>query len=212
MPKVYYGKKNEPGFDLEPSNDLIAVRTRSGRSMRRSAGPVSTPLFDELEDGVLVAAYPEAGVEVFRVPVSRGARSLENRKTALRADPDVKFAGGVLVNPATQEPVLYTENLFVKFVDAADAEDCEAVLRDAGLTIKKKMTYAIHAYFVEAVAGSGQAVFEMANDLLRRGDVEYCHPELITPRARKAVFPQQWHLKKTQVNGVTVDAHSGRSG
>ena len=34
MPRVYYGTKNEPGFDLEQSNDLIAVRTRSGRSVK----------------------------------------------------------------------------------------------------------------------------------------------------------------------------------
>jgi len=38
--------------------------------------------------------------------------------------------------------------------------------------------------------------------------VEYCHPELIRPRARKTIFPQQWHLKKTTINGVTVDAHA----
>ncbi len=44
--------------------------------------------------------------------------------------------------------------------------------------------------------------------LLQRDDVEYCHPELIRPRARKTIFPQQWHLKKTTINGVTVDAHA----
>jgi hypothetical protein len=26
MPKVYFGRKDEPGFDLELSDDLIAVR------------------------------------------------------------------------------------------------------------------------------------------------------------------------------------------
>lgn len=208
MATVYFGRKDEPGFDLERSDDLIAVRTRSGRSIKRSAGPVATPLSEELDDGTLVAAYPEAGVEVFRVPVTRGARSLANRKAALRADPDVKFAGGVLVNPATKDPVLYTENLFVKFVDAADSEDCVAILREAGLTIKQKVLYAINAYFVEAVAGSGQDVFHVANSLWRREDVEYCHPELIYPRARKSIFEQQWHLKKTLVNGMEVDAHT----
>ena len=81
MPTVYFGSKNEPGFDLEQSDDLIAVRTRSGRSITRAAGPVPTPLSAELEDGTLVAAYPEAGVEVYRVPVGRQARSLSERKT-----------------------------------------------------------------------------------------------------------------------------------
>ncbi|MFO1269769.1 MAG: hypothetical protein U1F67_25225 [Rubrivivax sp.] len=39
MPKVYFGRKGEPGFDLELAPDLIAVRTRSGRPVTRSAGP-----------------------------------------------------------------------------------------------------------------------------------------------------------------------------
>jgi subtilisin family serine protease len=208
MPTVYFGMKGEPGFDLELSTDLLAVRTRSGRSILRSTGSVPSPLFSELDDGVLVAAYPEAGVEVYRLPADRGARSLGERKSALRASPDVRFAGGVLIDPATQEPVLYTENLFVKFVDTADPDDCADVLRDVGLTIKNEVSYATNAYFAAAPDGTGLSVFDVATALLKRDDVEYCHPELIRPRARKNVFPQQWHLKKTTLNGVLIDAHA----
>jgi subtilisin family serine protease len=207
MPTVFFGTKEEPGLELEQSDDLIAVRTRSGRSIRRSAGPVPSPLEAELEDGVLLAEYPEAGVEVYRVPVSPGGRSLEERKTALRASPDVRFAGGVLVDPVTQEPILYTENLFIKFVDTADPEDCMEVLRGAGLTVKQEVRYATNAFFAAAMEGTGRQVFDIAAGLLRREDVEYCHPELIRPRARKGIFPQQWHLRKTTVNGVVIDAH-----
>ena len=208
MPTVYFGTKDEPGFELKQSDDLIAVRTRTGRSIAKSAGPVPNPLSAELEDGTLVAAYPEAGVEVYRVPVTRGARSLAARKTALRASSEVRFAGGVLVDPPTQEPVLYTENLFVKFVDSADPQECAAVLRDAGLTIKEEVSYATNAYFVGAPEGTGQQVFDIAAGLLKRDDVEYCHPELIRRRARKGIFPEQWHLKKTTVSGLPVDAHA----
>jgi subtilisin family serine protease len=208
MPTVYFGTKDDPAFKLEQSNDLIAVRTRSGRSIARSAGPVPSPLSAELDDGTLVIAYPEAGVEVYRVPVGRGERSLESRKTALRTSPDVRFAGGVLVDPVSKEPVLYTENLFIKFTDKTDPEDCAAVLREAGLTVKEELSYATNAYFVEAPEGTGQKVFDIAIDLLKRPDVEYCHPELIRPRARKGIFSQQWHLKKTTVAGVLVDAHA----
>jgi subtilisin family serine protease len=208
MPTVYFGTKNEPGFDLEQSDDLIAVRTRSGRSITRATGPVPTPLSAELEDGTLVAVYPEAGVEVYRVPVGRGARSVSDRKTTLRASSDVRFAGGVLVDPVTKEPVLYTENLFIKFIDTADPDDCVTTLRDAGLTIKNEVSYATNAYFVSAPEGTGQKVFDIAASLLERDDVEYCHPELIRPRARKGIVSQQWHLKKTTVAGVVVDAHA----
>jgi len=208
MPKVYYGRKEEPSSDLELSDDLIAVRTRSRRSILRSAGSVPLPASDELADATMVAAYPEAGVEVFRVPVGSGKRSLEDRKTALKAAPDVRFAGGVLVDPISREPVLYTENLFVKFIDTADGDTCRDVLRAAGLTIKQEPSYATNAFFVEAPEGIGRKVFDIAQELIQRDDVEYCHPELIRPRQSKNIFTQQWHLKRTNIGGVSVDAHA----
>ncbi len=208
MPTVYFGTKNEPGFELEPSPDLIAIRTRSGRSIARSGGPVAGPLADEIADSTLVVAYPEAGVEVYRVPIAGATRTIDDRKAALRAAPDVRFAGGVLVDPVSREPVLYTENLFVKFLDSADEETCIAVLREASLQVKNKVTYATNAYFVEAAEGSGQEVFAIAASLLARPEVEYCHPELIRPRVRKAIFPQQWHLKSTSLGGLLINAHA----
>ena len=208
MPKVFFGTKNEPSIELEQSKDMIAVRTRNRRSIARSASPVPSPLMAQLDDGVLVAEYPDAGVEVYRVPVGRGDASMENRKAALAASPEVQFAGSVLMDPKSKQPVLYTENLFIKFVDQADPEDCQAVLREFGLTVKEQLTYATNAYWVAMPEGSGQAVFEVALDLLKRKDVEYCHPELIRPRESKQIFAQQWHLKKTTINGAPVDAHA----
>lgn len=206
MPKIYYGTKNEPAFELEQSDNLIAVRTRSGKSLTRSVGSVAQPVSAELSDGALVVSYPEVGVEVYRVPAGRHARSVSDRKSALRAAPDVLFAGGVLVDPASKQPVLYTENIFIKFIDTVDSDACAEIIRNAGLTVKSQLDYATNAYFLEAPAGTGQKVFDIANGLLKRDEVEYCHPELIRPRARKQIFPQQWHLKKTAIKGLTVDA------
>jgi subtilisin-like proprotein convertase family protein len=208
MPTVHFGKKNEPGFELEQSKDLIAIRTRSRRSITRLSSPVPSPLAAEVDEGVLVAEFPEAGVEVYRVPVGRGERSLEARKAALAASPEVRFAGSVLVDPATKQPVLYTENIFIKFIDSADPDKCLEVIREAGLIVKEQISYATNAWFVQMPEGSGQVVFDVANTLLKRTDVEYCHPELIRERKRKAIAAQQWHLMKTTVNGVVVDAHA----
>ncbi|MGH9718687.1 MAG: S8 family serine peptidase [Bryobacteraceae bacterium] len=209
MPHVKFGKKNEPGFDLELSDDLIAVRTHSRRSLL-SRGPVTTPLEGLVDDGALVAAYPEAGVEVYRLPVkgAPAARAMESRKEALRTHSDVRFAGGVLVEPATKEPVLYTENLFIKFKDSADPDACEQVIQSFGLQIKQRLDYAVNAYFVAPPEGAGRQVFELAETLLKRDDVEYCHPELIRPRSRKAIFPGQWHLAAATVDGTAVTAHA----
>ncbi len=206
MPTANFGTKEDPGFELEQSPDLIVVRTHSGRGIRRQSGSVRTPLSGELEDAALVQAYPEVGVEVYRLPP--GSRSVQERKPVLDAAPEVRFAGHVLVDPATGEPVLYTENIFVKFVDSVGHEHCRAVLDAAGLTVKQAVSYATNAYFTAAPEGTGQAVFDIAASLLGRADVEYCHPELIRRRAGKTIFPQQWHLRKTTIGGVTIDAHA----
>ena len=207
MPQVNFGTKGEPAFNLELSKDLIAVRTRSGRSVR-SVGEVRSPHEAEVSDGSLVVAFPEAGVEVYRVPIGGGRRSLDDRKRGLRASSDTRFAGGVLVDPKSGEPVLYTENIFIKFSDDTDLDDCRRVIRDAGLSIKEELDYATNAFFVGAVEGTGRDVFEIAQDLFKRKDVEYCHPELVRERAKKTIAPQQWHLKQAIVNGVSVSAHA----
>ncbi|HEV7406072.1 MAG TPA: S8 family serine peptidase [Chthoniobacteraceae bacterium] len=203
MPTIRLGRKDEPSIELTKSTDLLAVRTRSTRSLR--AGPVPAAAADELSDGHLVVAFPEAGVEVYRLPVQRGARSLVDRKAALQAAPDVRFAGGVFTD-AGGEPVLYTENLFIKFHDQVAPETCREVLREAGLTIKREVTYALNSYFAAAPEGIGEKIFDLATGLLQREDVEFCHPELLWRRVRRAIAPQQWHLRTTSVDGVNVAA------
>jgi subtilisin family serine protease len=207
MVQVKFGRRDEPAFELQPAADLLAVRTRSRRSMRGD-GRVRDAHTDAVTDAALVAAYPEAGVEVFKLPSGRGAPSLSARKSALRASPDVRFAGGVLVEPNTGSPVLYTENLFVKFTDDTDADVCLATLATHGLTVKEEVGFATNGYFVGAPEGIGQQVFDLALDLLARRDVEYCHPELIRKRERKAIAPQQWHLTTATINGTAVNAHA----
>src|SRR5512134_1012821 len=112
MPMVKFGTKNEQGFELRERPDLIAVRTRSRRSVR-GVGPVPPATAAEVSDGRLLASFPEAGVEVYRVPTEE--RSLEDRKRGLRASPDVQFAGSVRVHPETEDHVLYTENIYIRF-------------------------------------------------------------------------------------------------
>jgi len=204
LTEVRLGKKTEPPIVLRKSDDLIAVRTRSTRSIR--AGAVRTPESGEVADGHLVFTVPEAGVEIYRVPPGAGRRSLESRKEALRAAADVRFAGGVMVDEKSREPVLYTENLFIKFVDEMDLEDCRAVIREAGLAIKKELTYATNAFFVGAPEGTGTRVFDTAASLLNRRDVEYCHPELVRPKGRRVIAVEQWHLKTTTIDGTAVSA------
>jgi hypothetical protein len=109
----------------------------------------------------------------------------------LQESPATRFAGRVLVDEQSREPVLYTENLFVKFRDGKNRAECLAVLREADLTVKRELPYATNAYFVAAPEGTGQRVFDIANELLKREDVEYCHPELVRSLGRRTTYPQQ---------------------
>lgn len=204
MPQVKFGKKNEPATSFQKSADLIAVRTRSARSLM--AGPVQSPAAAAVSDTKLVMAFPEASVEVYQLPEGAGRQTLEERKQALRMSPEVRFAGGVLVDEQSGEPVVYTENLFIKFVDEADPDHCRLIIQEAGLTIKQQVDYATNAFFVSAPEGTGTKIFDIANALLEREDVEYCHPEVIRQRSFRAIFPQQWHLKTTTVASVLVSA------
>ncbi len=204
MAEVKFGRKDEPSISLRRSDDLIAIRTRSTRSLRR--GAVQSSAASEVADGQLVMDFPEVGVEVYRVDAGAGRRSLDQRKQSLRMMPDIRFAGGVFVDQASQEPYIYTENIFVKFIDETDPEDCQTAIAEAGLTVKEELTYATNAFFVAAPEGTGERIFDMALALLARNDVEYCHPELLRRRVKKTIFPSQWHLKTTMVNGTLISA------
>ncbi|MEM9828891.1 MAG: S8 family serine peptidase, partial [Planctomycetota bacterium] len=207
MPSVQYGGADGTRIELVEEKRLIAVRTRSQKSLR-SRTNVAAPIESHVADCDLLYQFPEAGVEIYRLPQGEKVATTRARKTALRAAPDVLFAGGVLVDAESRSPVLYTENLYVRFVDQLDGESCEALIRAAGLSIKEKMEFAVNAYFVAATEGVGQRVFDIALELLDNPDVEVCHPELIRPKDRKVFFPQQWHLASTTIGGMTINQHA----
>jgi hypothetical protein len=203
MPEVRYGGGNGKTVQLEVDPDLVAVRVRRGGSLRE--GPVPRPearLLDEMET---VLSFPEVSVEVYRRR-ERASRSMEEARRQLNESPSTRFAGRVLVDQHSREPVLYTENLFVKFRDDKSRDQSLAVLREAGLTVKRELPYATNAFFVAAPEGTGQRVFDITDELLRREDVEYCHAELVRRLGRRTIFPQQWHLKATTVGSQWVSA------
>src|SRR5215208_3902822 len=202
LPEVTYGGQNGETIQLKVDPELVAVRARRGDSL--GEGPVPGPEAGLLNEMEPVLSFPEVSVEVYRRR-ERSSHSMEEMRKELDESPATRFAGRVLVDEQSGEPVLYTENLFVKFSDGKKRDQCLAVLREAGLTVKRELPYATNAYFVAAPEGTGQRVFDIANELLKREDIEYCHPELVRPLGRRAVFPQQWHLTTTTVNNQWIN-------
>ncbi|SJZ35713.1 Subtilisin-like serine proteases [Marinactinospora thermotolerans DSM 45154] len=192
------------GFRLEllDHDDLVVVRTRR-RGTRHETAPLGRRSREA--GGRLSALFglPDVGVDVYAAPTG-AARELAD---IIHTDPEVRFAGRGLRDPSGA-PVVYTENVFVKFADDASADHCERVLAGAGLTVKRTLGYARGAYFVAAPEGTGPAVFDLAEELLDRDDVDLCHPELIREPSHRAAFPHQWHLGPVTVDGRSVDAHA----
>ncbi len=208
-----YGGKNGKRHSLTTSNEHVVVRTNS-RSVLADARPfevsaLSSKARDVLDHFELAARFREAGVEILRTKVSRGSKSLRDKaRSILKTEPEIEFAGRVLITQQAGKPVLYTENFFVKFDGEQSATACRKILKSYKLEIKRELEYARNAYFVAAPEDTGLVIFDIAEQLLQEPSVELCHPELIRESRQRSAFPQQWHLKKATINGNTVDAHA----
>ncbi|MCU1749952.1 S8 family peptidase [Pseudomonas sp. 6D_7.1_Bac1] len=202
MEEVNFGNKQTRSFFLEKSKNLIAVRSHSGKDL--ASALCCEQAHKAIGDSQLVMHVADADVLVFKVPQ---ASCLSQRKALLRALPDVRFAGSVLVDPLTQDAVLYTENIFLKFIDQLTPTECEITLKELGLTIKQQVPYAANAFFVSHRDHRGTDVCSFTLKLLERNDVDYCHPEMLRQGQRRAIHANQWHLKKTTVTyQVQIDA------
>lgn len=197
-----YGGVDGHRYALEDRGDVVVVRTKrqgarhdpSPLSRRsRSAASRLTPLF----------GFAPAGVGVYQAPEGSSEQLAED----LDADPEVEFAGRGL-RDGFGAPVVYTENLFVKFVDGMSRGQCEEVIERHGLGVKRLLDYTANGYFVGPPQRIGRAVFSLGEELLERDEVALCHPELVREVNWRAAFSQQWHLHETEIGGQRIDAHA----
>jgi subtilisin family serine protease len=208
MYKITYGGKKGKTVNLVESNDLVAIRTKKGKSLEslnlsaRSRGMMNT-----VEE---VGAFPDAGVTIVKMKADTVKMAVEMRdatRAALKTEGDIRFAGRVLEDEKSGAFMLYTENFFLKFKDDVAEARCEELIAKYHLKIKNKVVFAPNSYFVTAPEGTGLKVFDIAQTILTEKEVENCHPETVQERRFKAAInPLQWHLKKTTINGSIVDA------
>ncbi len=202
-----YGGQTGKRIGLAVSDDLVVTRTREARSLESAVSTRdSLEAFDRTQ---VIASFPDAGVDVHRVTAPKAVKaSRDSVRKALKAESGLRFAGRVLVDPKSKRPVIYTENLFVKFRDDAAASKCRALLKSLGLTVTRELFFVSNAFFVAAPEGTGLKVFAIADSLLKEHLVELCHPELIREVRQRAAFAQQWHLNKATIAGQVVDQHA----
>jgi subtilisin family serine protease len=188
---------------LVEASDCVVVRTRARGALADT--PLGALARRLIRGWSSVLRFEDAGVEILRAP--RGARRTAARR-ALKEEHEIEFAGRVLRRPRSSRPVIYTENLFVKFRDGLSEDACRSILDHERLTPKEEPDYASNAYFVGAPPNCGRRVFEISDRLLAKTGVELCHPELVTARRERAAAPQQWHLHAARLAGNDIEAHA----
>ncbi|MCF8246803.1 MAG: S8 family serine peptidase [Saprospiraceae bacterium] len=204
-----YGGKNGETFQLAEAKDLVVVRTKDDAPLETLS--LSSQSRDIMPSLLPIAAFPEASVMVYRCIATEEKTATAMRNAArknLSQEEGVRFAGRALKDPATGSIVVYTNNLYLQFKGDLLKKDCAAIMKKAGLKVKEDLGITPNSYFVEAPEGTGLGVFELAQNLLSLPEVEACHPELVRERKFKFVHPMQWHLRETQVNGVTISQHA----
>jgi subtilisin family serine protease len=210
---VHFGGRRARPYKLTTNDDMVVVRT-----MRRStlgAAGLSSQTRVMLDDFQVHTRFREAGVEVLQSKPGAGGDSDAARRL-LTAERDVRFAGRALsqpkqarMPPEARDPIVYSENLFVKFDPSLSGRAVQSLFSRYKLRVKEVVDYAPNGYFVAAPEGIGLEVFSLAERLLfDESDVELCHPELLRFRAFKAAAPQQWHLQRARVGGRAVNAHA----
>ena len=205
---TYGGKQKKSSYKLAISPNHIVTRINRqkpfGGADRLNQKPAGWAAMER------VFCYEHAGVEVYRItgPTKEVSQMRDRWISRLKRNWDIRFAGRVLCDPETRSPVLYTENLFVKFRDGIRPSTCRRILRSYGSIVKRDLSYAENAYFVQFPEGVGLEIFELAAKILSMTNVEFCHPELIWPAPRRAAFPEQWHLKPTVIRGNLVNQHA----
>lgn len=209
---VQYGGKAGKKYSLRESDSLMAVRTVSREpalGAPQEAAPLARRSREALRSFEFVDRFAAAGVEIFRATGTEPPkRTRDAARQALKQDEAVRFAGRVLVDAQGNSPVLYTENAFVKFQNDVKASQIKALLATYKLTGKRALGYARNAWFVGAQEGIGLDLFGLMAQVLEDDAVELAHPELLRHMAHKGAFAQQWHLKRTRVGNVDVNAHA----
>ena len=205
MVTAYYGGREGTALQLDYSDEYVAVRTNRRNSLDRT--PLSPNARAVLKETTPLTRFAHAGVDILKVGRGIGARAKRDTvREVLKREREIRFAGRVLADPDSGQPIVYTQNVFVKFRDDVPRATCLAAIQRFELTLKSEPKFARKSFFVGAPEGTGVEVFDIAERILEQPDVELCQPELAREVSRRAVFPMQWHLKKTNVEGATIDA------
>lgn len=184
LQKITYTSEGEK-YDLAESNNFVVVRTKKGKTLPAallSKGSKQTAGKFKVKQKI-----ERAGVTILEVKKSQSdPLAVRNKaREQFKKEKGIDFAGRVLVDKETGEPVLYTENIFIQLKPDVSKTAAQKIFKELSLTEKETVHYAANTYFVSAPKGSGTKVFDICKQLKKKKEVLYCEPELIRKAGKK---------------------------
>ncbi len=208
MHKFSYGGKDGKEYTLVEATDLVVVSTEEEQELSKM--DMSSESRSLVSNMLPIASFPEVNIKVFKIVNNEPNKVISMRNSirkSLSKEKGIRFAGRVLKDQKTGTIFIYTEKFFVKFRNEIPENRCQEIIDEHGLSVREKLVFARNAYFLEARENIGMQVFEIANKLLETAEVESAHPELVREKKHKGIYPLQWHLRRTTINGKMIDQH-----
>lgn len=184
----FRGNLNAPKH-LEESENLFVLRVQNGLDPLRVLSSIKgvSPHLDKFH---MLADFPSSDAYVFRCNENeKGLRDEIKKWVKASGSPEVDYIGSVFNYANTNIFQIYTENIFLKFHGAVSTPEIENFLAERHLIVKSPVHFGDKVFFIEAEQSHGRDIFEFCEELLHYGEVEYCHPELVT-RLRPVIRTQ----------------------
>lgn len=197
------GGKDGKEVTLVEADDLVVVQNRADRPIKsRQLTKTGRGIISNLSKQLAIAE----GLEVY----STDEITRDEARSVLKNEENLRFAGRVLTDEKSGEPVVYTDKIFVKFEDDAKQSEIKSTLarHDKYLKILRRLPYAPNCFVLGQSEDIGQRIFEMANDIVNAKPVRLCQPELLRRRLHRGISQNQWHLAPRLINNTMVKAHA----
>ncbi len=201
MIEMMFGGIDGQKINLSSSETRIAVRTKMRGSIVRS--DLSAKARSVLSKTERVMSFD--GEDIFFLRSEEiGSAAL---KEVFEQEEQLEFAGNVLKFEDSQEPLAYTERVFVALNPDATEETWKETMAALGdnWRVVRRLTYSKYCYLIEPSHRIGKEVFSQSMELVARSEVMRCHPEVMRERAFRSIRPQQWQNGRRLINGQLIE-------
>jgi hypothetical protein len=183
-------------FQVVQAKNLFVLRSKTPLHALKQVLSEQAGFF--YENLLRVFAFPEVNVGVFQI---EDPEKLDACRLAFKEDPNIRFAGRVFKEELSGTPLIYTENIFIKFRSKVSFKTVKTLVESHRLLIKEHFLYAGNAYFLKAPAFTGFEVFPISRILREDPRVLSCYPEMVFQGRKHQIHENQWFLKEESEDG-----------